>query len=122
MFKFHQREFKRSCSIFTYKAQEKRLTPGADNYTTTFGYDFNSPELTLIYDEYIIFDPVTLVGNIGGTLGIYVGFSIAGTINIIFEFARSMILNKDKDEDKGAVWFRVLKLIGGLGGKKTEFD
>ena len=33
-----------------------------------------------------------------------------------------MIENKDKDEGKGAVMFRVLKLLGGLGGKKTEFN
>ena len=43
-----------------------------------FSYKFDNPETTDVFSEYIIVDTMTMIGSIGGTLGLYVGFSFSG--------------------------------------------
>ena len=59
-----------------------------------FGYEFGSPKLAIKYQEYLTFDPISSLGTIGGTLGIYIGFSCSGL------FSRALELIEDKCTSK----------------------
>lgn len=66
----------RPCEILQYTGQH--LIRGSQNpHQTTIVYNFLSPELTIAYEEYLTFNPISLLAAIGGTLGIYVGFSVS---------------------------------------------
>ena len=41
-------------------------------------------ELKTVYKEYLIFDMVGMIGSVGGTLGMFIGFSFSGIISTIF--------------------------------------
>ena len=49
----------------------------------------------LAYDEMLIIDEIALLGNLGGLLGLFVGFSIFGYASILLD----MILEKIKPEN-----------------------
>ena len=55
-----------------------------DKATVIFTYKFDTPETTDVFSEYIIVDTMTMIGSIGGTLGLYVGFSF-------FDFAMQIL-------------------------------
>ena len=54
----------------------------------SFGYRFELPEATkdlrskqpfkIVHKEYLITTAMTLIGNVGGTLGMFIGFSFIG--------------------------------------------
>ena len=49
----------------------------------------------LAYDEMLVMDEIELLGNLGGLLGLFVGFSIFGYASILLD----MILEKIKPEN-----------------------
>ena len=59
-----------------------------------FGYEFAKPGLTIKYLEYLTFDPISLLGTIGGTLGIYIGFSCSGLFSRTLEFIEDKYTSK----------------------------
>ena len=54
-------------------------------------YKFSLPLKTKVYKEYLIADGVTLIGSIGGTLGLFIGFSISNIVYNIIDFLKSTI-------------------------------
>ena len=54
-------------------------------------YKFSSPLKAKIYEEYLITDGFTLIGSVGGTLGLFIGFSIDNFVYSIMEFFRSTL-------------------------------
>ena len=36
-----------------------------------------------VFEEYVIMDEMNLVGNVGGTMGMFIGFSFSGVIGLI---------------------------------------
>ena len=58
--------------------------------TIGFGYRFVTPETTTIYNEYLIYDQTHMIGSIGGTLVMFIGFSFmkifSSVINIVKRF------------------------------------
>ena len=59
-----------------------------------FAYEFGSPKLAIKYQEYLTFDPISLLGTIGGTLGIYIGFSCSGLFSRILELIEDKCTSK----------------------------
>ena len=49
-------------------------------------YYFGSPEYTKVFEEYLIMNEMGLIGNVGGTLGMFIGFSFTGVIAFIISF------------------------------------
>ena len=59
--------------------------------STLFGYKFSTPMMTTVNEEYLIFDMVGLIGSVGGTLGMCVGFSFSGVSNTILDFIENRL-------------------------------
>ena len=52
------------------------------NVTVGFAYKISS-NLVTIYEEYLIYDAISTVGSVGGTLGMCIGFSFTGVISFL---------------------------------------
>ena len=35
--------------------------------------------MSKVYEEYLIFDAIGMIGSVGGTLGMFIGFSMIGS-------------------------------------------
>ena len=44
---------------------------------------FAPPLTTTLYEEYVIYDVFGTIGSVGGTLGIFIGFSCSGILSLI---------------------------------------
>ena len=75
----------RPCHILEYSGQSLFSKSGFEN-TTKIEYKFMPPQLKTVYKEYLIFDMVGMIGSVGGTLGMCIGFSFSGIISTIFSF------------------------------------
>ena len=54
-------------------------------------YKFTLPLNAKVYEEYLITDTITLIGSVGGTLGLFIGFSISNVVNYIMDFFQLII-------------------------------
>ena len=77
--------FKRPCQILEYSGQLNFDKPRADKDTIFLKFQFSPPVMTVFYQERLVFDTVGMLGSIGGTLGMCIGFSFSGW-NLTFEF------------------------------------
>ena len=59
-------------------------------------YKFTLPLKTKVHEEYLITDGFTLFGSLGGTLGLFIGFSIDNVVYTIIDFLQSTIDNETK--------------------------
>ena len=41
-----------------------------------------------LYEEYLIYDIIGMVGSVGGTLGLFTGFSFAYIVTLLINFAK----------------------------------
>ena len=51
-------------------------------------YRFSHPQALTVHDEYLIYDDIGLIGSVGGTLGMFIGFSFSGIITCFFNFLK----------------------------------
>ena len=52
---------------------------------------------TRIYEEYFIYDGINVIGSVGGTLGLCIGFSFTGLISSLLNILQNTIcINKTK--------------------------
>ena len=94
---------KKSWNIKEFKAED--FKSGHETDKTGLRFQFVLPQTTkdhmskkpfkIIKKEYLIMNEMSLVGNIGGTLGMFVGFSFIGTIEWLMD-----ILSKFKNHVK----------------------
>ena len=64
-----------------------------DNAALKLGYDFKffyqiAKGKMNVYEEYLIYDVKGMVGSIGGTLGLFIGFSFYNVIGYLMCFLR----------------------------------
>ena len=84
------------CTKFEYTGNFKLLPENAMFKETNFiiRYQFQQPETVLLIEEYYVMPTLDLIGLIGGTLGIFVGFSFYGTfadaLSLILSIAKKM--------------------------------
>ena len=89
----HEDEFPKTCTILQYSGNVESHQNTTSSYETQFMYSFSPPITTMVYEEYLIYDGLGLIGSVGGTLGMCVGFSFSSVINSIVSFL-SFIKNK----------------------------
>ena len=60
----------------------------ADNISyQSWELEFPTDEIE-VYEEYLMYDMTGLIGSIGGTLGLFLGFSFRDVLSIVIEFFR----------------------------------
>ena len=57
-----------------------------------FSYSFEYPEVVTWNEEYYVISPLRLIGCIGGTLGMFFGFSFSGALSMILDFFEMICL------------------------------
>ena len=79
------------CSILEYSGKLDYLELKYDNPKNTMivYLRFQSPEVLTIYEEYLIYDFNGMLGSIGGTLGMFVGFSFSSIIELLINFIKN---------------------------------
>ena len=59
-----------------------------ENFTQIqWHYEFPTDDID-VHEEYLIFDAAGLIGSIGGTLGLFIGFSFRDIVEIVFDHLR----------------------------------
>ena len=79
---------KPDCRITQYSG---RITYQEKSDTMAFRYSYSAPEMITIHEEYLLYDNVGLISAIGGTLGIFIGFSISHTFSTFLHYLQVMI-------------------------------
>ena len=51
---------------------------------------FAPPLTSTLYEEYLIYDVFGTIGSVGGTLGIFIGFSFSGVLSLITSFFKNL--------------------------------
>ena len=52
-------------------------------------YEFsNSENKCKVFEEYLIYDTMGMIGSVGGTLGMFIGFSITGVISLALGYLK----------------------------------
>ena len=83
----------RPCSILEYQGYKTHEEKRNDNNSVSLEYSFAPPFLTSVQQEYFIFDITGMIGSVGGTLGMCIGFSFSGVTTTILDFIKARILN-----------------------------
>ena len=80
---------KKLCTTLEYSGEESYYNKLIDkNITVGFEYEIPS-NLVILYEEYWIYDVISMISSVGGTLGLCIGFSFTGMIS----FLSSLIQN-----------------------------
>ena len=69
---------------------------------TTFQFSYSIPSnSTTLYKEYLIYDTISMIGSVGGTLGMCIGFSFTGMISYLMNLLQhGIMLTKRKFYNK----------------------
>jgi hypothetical protein len=59
-----------------------------DDSTFTLNVRFAPPVNVTVFEEYLIYDVFDLIGSVGGTLGIFIGFSCTCILSIITDMCK----------------------------------
>ena len=97
---------KQTCQVVECRTELER-TIKSSREPWSFEYHFVIPESSkdirimrpfkYVYKEYLIMSEISLIGNVGGTLGLFVGFSFLGTSEWLIEaFPRLLRWAKQK--------------------------
>ena len=88
---------KRSCSNLEYFGEFEAIVPYKSekenwNFYQMHYYIDKAYEMK-VYEEYIIIDAIGMIGSVGGTLGLFIGFSFSNVINVLIGYLQ-LFLNK----------------------------
>ena len=77
-----------ACTTFQYtgsivKEKFYRQDSLKEVYLLKIYYFYDSPVSVTVFEEYLIYDMASLIGSVGGTLGMCIGFSFTGLISMI---------------------------------------
>ena len=95
---FYQTNCPKPCSIVQYTGRLDAWDSWSryDNDSTisapfTLHIRFAPPVNAKVYEEYLIYDIFGLIGTVGGTLGIFIGFSCRDIVNLITHMFQKLI-------------------------------
>ena len=86
---FHQPSLKetcrRSCTTYSYSGI---ITQAYESLTDKIElqYEFEYPESVTVSEEYMIYDTIGMIGSVGGTLGMFLGFSFTSVISLVISY------------------------------------
>ena len=84
----------KACTIFQYSGTITTLTEVYNNSRLTgIGYWFNGENEMAVSEEYLIYEITGVIGSIGGTLGLFIGFSFLDISTKLINIFRKKFLN-----------------------------
>ena len=89
---------RKSCNILEFIG--KTVVEGEDvpemnlNHATQFSYSIKAPATMVVNEEYLIYDLEGLVGSVGGTLGMFIGFSFINVIKDVLNYLKQLLEKK----------------------------
>ena len=88
------------CTKIVYR-RRATVWPDDEHFSRTMlALSFEKPARLIVKEEYLIYDLVSTIGAIGGTLGLCIGFSLTELVKIIQQAIR-VILNRLKNVKTG---------------------
>ena len=84
--------YKKPCTVLEYQGEKNYESNIVDNETHIV-YQFAPPMMTNVQQEYLIFDTIGMIGSVGGTLGMCIGFSFSGVTTHILDLIQAKIIN-----------------------------
>ena len=84
-------DHKRPCHVTEYSGEITFKDKLYSNKTFAIGLKLGPPGLTTHYTERLVFDLVGMVGSIGGTLGMCIGFSFSGITSTLLGFMKTKV-------------------------------
>ena len=83
---FTEKGYPKTCSILQYAGDIEWKWDRGKTRDVYFAYNFAPPKTVVVHEEYLIYDTIGLIGSVGGTLGMFIGFSFSGTISQIITY------------------------------------
>ena len=88
-------ECSRACKILQFSG---KMESKSDNYSDSskiiyLGYWFNHENEMEVFQEYLIYEITGIIGSIGGTLGLFVGFSFLDLSTKLIDILKKKMLN-----------------------------
>ena len=89
-------ECKIQCKITEYTAKTSKITWEVNQHGNRSAdvWIFHSSASRTITEEYLIYDEIGMIGNVGGSLGLFLGFSFFGAFSDCLDFLRNQNLCK----------------------------
>ena len=85
--------YKKPCTVLEYQGEKTYEWNIEGSNRAVLEYQFAPPMMTNVQQEYLIFDLVGMIGSVGGTLGMCIGFSFSGVTTFILDFIQARIVN-----------------------------
>ena len=83
------------CNIIEYAGRIEFDVKKEDfNRTSVVEYNFKQPETMTVQTEFLVYDMTTLIGSIGGTLGMCIGFSFMNVVSWILEQFKALWISR----------------------------
>ena len=98
---------KKSCTTLQYSNIVIRNSIKTRNKMIRFRVDFPNPPKVIVKEEYLIFDMVSMIGAVGGTLGLCIGFSFMEFACLIIKLLKIIvgkILKKTANGNMGKLY------------------
>ena len=73
-----------------YNYDDSIWKSGKRRFRFWWSYNFDN-DLIEVYEEYLMYDAIGLIGTVGGTLGLFIGFSFLDVSSILMNFFASFI-------------------------------
>ena len=88
-------ECSKACSTLQYRGENKVKGHGFSNNSRIIdlGYWFNNENEVKVFQEYLLYEITSVIGSIGGTLGLFVGFSFLDLSSILINILKNNVLN-----------------------------
>ena len=83
-------ECPRTCSTIQYPVFHE-MDYQEDTESAIIQYKLSIPLVVQTNKEYIIFDAIGMIGSVGGTLGLFIGFSFSNVLTIMIEYLQLSI-------------------------------
>ena len=83
----YQKSFKQYTTRFEqvdFGSKEQDLLNGTEDMNVQFNLYFASTVVD-VFEEILIFDEISLIGSLGGSLGLFIGFSFFGYISTLLQ-------------------------------------
>ena len=102
---------KKPCIKVQYKAQIGYRWPYAESNEADVFIRFPSPPKVFVKHEYLVYDLVSMISAVGGTMGLFIGFSFRECSSVILRLVGKIVnklISKDSKKNETQTWENTL--------------